>query len=68
MRVSNRKHLGSKKQSQVTGISVCVCAPMVPPHMSMQGQGARGQAAESSRAQPCSLTSWDPIMGPALAA
>lgn len=68
MSVSNRKHLGSKKQSQVTGIGVCVCAPMVPPHMPVQGRVAQGQAAESSRAQPCTLTSWDPVMSPALPA
>ena len=35
------------------------------PHMPMQGRVARGQAAESSRAQPCALTSWDPVMSPA---
>ena len=29
MSVSNRKHLGSKKQSQVTGIGVCVCAKLL---------------------------------------
>lgn len=41
MRVSNRKHLGSKKQSRVTGISVCVCTHGAPSHAYAGPGGSR---------------------------